>query len=274
MNPIEPISDPEPIIRQVVTVCEKRSLTIPRHQHFDYEFIYLSAGKYEYLHNHCHLALQPGQGFLVRPGDWHIDYLFPDTRYTAVNFILKNHDAGLLREQIDERELVITDVDGDIARVLERLCRESDTADSFSTRLREIELRELYWLILRRLPRDTITAEVFRQEEDRQFARRIHRIAMQHIRQNISLPELAAAMRVSPRTLHNRCRELFGTSPLQAIMKIRMDHALELLSGTAMTIKDISNYLGFPNPYHFSKVFKRFFQLPPTACRKKNARGR
>lgn len=264
--------DPEPVLKRIVAVEQLRQMTIPRHQHCDYEFIYLRSGSYEYQHNALRHQLLPGQGFLLRPGDWHIDYLTAGTVYIAVNFILKNDDCNLLKDNIGEQRLVIADRNGRIARILDRLQEENDAADVFSSHLKEICVQELYWQIMRLLPREAVAEKIFRNEEDGKFVKDLRRIAMSHIRQTVSLADLAAQLCLSPRTLNNRCHELFGMSPLKTFTKIKMELALELLTQTAMSVKEISDYSGFQNPYHFSKVFKRIFAVSPTSCRNKSRR--
>ena len=47
-----------------------------------------------------------------------------------------------------------------------------------------------------------------------------------------------------------------------------MDRAEELLRYRGLRVKEVSEKLGFANPYHFSAVFRRTRGEPPTAVRR------
>jgi AraC-like DNA-binding protein len=47
-----------------------------------------------------------------------------------------------------------------------------------------------------------------------------------------------------------------------------MDKSKELLIDTDLTINEISDVVGYNDPFYFSKVFKRNTGLTPTAFRK------
>ncbi len=57
-------------------------------------------------------------------------------------------------------------------------------------------------------------------------------------------------------------------SPSKYIEKIRMDKSKELLAFTDLTINEISDIVGYSDPFYFSKVFKKNTGLSPTAFRK------
>jgi transcriptional regulator GlxA family with amidase domain len=53
-----------------------------------------------------------------------------------------------------------------------------------------------------------------------------------------------------------------------------MSRARELLAGSALSVKQISFRLGFTDPYHFSRIFKRKTGFAPLDWREKSARPR
>ena len=52
-------------------------------------------------------------------------------------------------------------------------------------------------------------------------------------------------------------------SPLQLLNRLKMNKAAELLSNRTMLVKEVAEAVGFPDPYHFSRVFKRVYGIPP-----------
>lgn len=67
------------------------------------------------------------------------------------------------------------------------------------------------------------------------------------------------------------CR-LFGRfhdeSPYQFLTRLRMRHAASLLLEGNIALKEIARICGFPDPFHFSRVFKSTHGIPPSRFRK------
>lgn len=62
-------------------------------------------------------------------------------------------------------------------------------------------------------------------------------------------------------------------SPYRMLVRLKMNHAAEQLATGAQSLKEIGGNIGFPDPYHFSRVFKRVHGLPPGRFRKSYHRG-
>ncbi len=52
-------------------------------------------------------------------------------------------------------------------------------------------------------------------------------------------------------------------TPLQLLTRLKMGRAADLLSHRDLLIKQVAEELGFADPYHFSRVFKRVYGIPP-----------
>lgn len=53
-------------------------------------------------------------------------------------------------------------------------------------------------------------------------------------------------------------------TPYRMLMRLKMDRAAELLLFSNLMIKEVAAEVGFDDPYHFSRVFKRVRGLSPT----------
>jgi len=58
-------------------------------------------------------------------------------------------------------------------------------------------------------------------------------------------------------------RNLSGLPPHQYINRQRMEKAARLLRENQLEIKEIANLVGYDDIFHFSKLFKKHFQIPP-----------
>ena len=81
-----------------------------------------------------------------------------------------------------------------------------------------------------------------------------------------SVVALARSLRVAPRTVQQRFRQLTGDGPARWILHRRMTHA-RLLLRRGMPVQAAAERLGFANPFHFSRAFKRCMGMAPSACR-------
>lgn len=82
-----------------------------------------------------------------------------------------------------------------------------------------------------------------------------------------TLPQLAKVMNVKPYTLQRRLTNE-GTSYLTIKNHLKRDSAIELLINTELTIEEISVKLGFSETSPFTRTFKQWTGVPPSAYRK------
>jgi AraC family transcriptional regulator len=59
-----------------------------------------------------------------------------------------------------------------------------------------------------------------------------------------------------------------GMGPIEALRRLRLDRAVMLLARTNLAIQDIAAQTGFPNAFHFSKVFHAQYGRSPRDMRK------
>jgi AraC-like DNA-binding protein len=54
------------------------------------------------------------------------------------------------------------------------------------------------------------------------------------------------------------------------IRDLKMKHAVDYLDNTSYHINEIASLVGYDSVDHFSKVFKRLYNIPPTQYRNHN----
>lgn len=67
---------------------------------------------------------------------------------------------------------------------------------------------------------------------------------------------LALEVGLSPSRFYVLYKEIFGISPKQDLINIRIEHAKQLLQQKQYTITEIAEITGYTNPYHFIRQFK------------------
>jgi len=86
----------------------------------------------------------------------------------------------------------------------------------------------------------------------------------------ISLEQIAHNMYLSPVYISKIFKEETGESPINYLIKIRLEKAQDILrSGDGGSIKNIANRVGYDDVYHFSKLFKKYYGISPLYYKKK-----
>jgi len=79
-----------------------------------------------------------------------------------------------------------------------------------------------------------------------------------------TLAEMAGHAGMSVSTLRGAFQQTTGTSPSSLRNSLRLAHAYERLRPGTRTVAEVAAELGFCDPFHFSKAFKREFGFPPS----------
>jgi AraC-like DNA-binding protein len=75
--------------------------------------------------------------------------------------------------------------------------------------------------------------------------------------------EVARACHVNVAYLCRLFRRFGHTTPYRFLMRQKMGRAAELLLDRGMMVKEVAAELQFPDPFQFSRAFKRVYGLPP-----------
>jgi LacI family transcriptional regulator len=99
--------------------------------------------------------------------------------------------------------------------------------------------------------------------------------ALSLIRENahqiVDIAEIARLAGVSRRSLETRFQKTLGRSPHQELLRIRIEKAKALLSGTSLPMGKIAELSGFGDPYNFSRTFRRETGDTPRQYRQQNS---
>ena len=113
-----------------------------------------------------------------------------------------------------------------------------------------------------------------RNELDRMIYHNVIRLrpVVEYIAENyaekIYIETLADMISVSPDYFTKMFKDSIGTTPIDYINGIRVNHALRLLTMTDTPINEIADKIGFSNPNYFHKIFKSYMTTSPLAYRK------
>lgn len=86
----------------------------------------------------------------------------------------------------------------------------------------------------------------------------------------LTLSDLAISVHLSPAYFCTLFQDLTGLTPMRHLERRRILRALELIRQGAVPIHRIARDVGYPDPYHFSRVFRRVTRISPSRYRQSN----
>ena len=97
--------------------------------------------------------------------------------------------------------------------------------------------------------------------------------AIEYIKDNyekeIPISTLAEYCHISRASLFKLFKKTLNITPVEYKHNIMIEHAIDLISNTDMSIEEISRTVGFPSSNYFRKVFFKHTEKKPTELRKK-----
>lgn len=104
---------------------------------------------------------------------------------------------------------------------------------------------------------------------DLSLSEQVIRHLSRNYRQPISFEELARQLNYSQQYISRKCKEQTGLSPLDYVIRFRMENAKALLAGTMATQQEIASHVGYPDLIYFSRMFKKYAGMTPGQYRKR-----
>ncbi len=195
----------------------------------------------------------PGRAHGVVPinADWHEFYLrFPSVLFDALRTMGVTDRRTVLRPGLD-------------TELLERCDRLLDD-------LRRAPQRELP-LIVARMHELLVTVQRLDMRPEADDGQHLIDRACEALARDpgrrLDMEELAGRLGLSYERFRKVFRHKVGVSPGEFRIRHRLDAARRLLAHDRLTVKQTAYRLGYPDPFSFSKQFKRYTGMSPTAFR-------
>jgi transcriptional regulator GlxA family with amidase domain len=94
-----------------------------------------------------------------------------------------------------------------------------------------------------------------------------------HLAEEIEIEQLAARLRLTPRTLLRRFKKATGETPLSYLQRVRVEAAKPMLEEDRMTIQEVSSAVGYEDVAFFRDLFKRHTHASPSLYRERFGRA-
>jgi AraC family transcriptional regulator len=85
-----------------------------------------------------------------------------------------------------------------------------------------------------------------------------------YLHQSIRMSELAALIGISEKYFITSFKKALGITPGQYIYQVKMNRARDYLLAKKYNVQQIAALLGYPDPFTFSKAFKKYYHVSPS----------
>ena len=163
---------------------------------------------------------------------------------------------------------VLIEAAGEIAQLFKMLAYEHYSTERFNEELESALLECMLYKLARLTHRGGVSAPGLhpaKSESLTNIRTKIYSVP----EAELSIDSLAAEVGMSRSGFQHSYKKMFGVSPISDIITSRLDKAKRLLSGTSMSVEEISASCGYRSSYSFMRQFRNKTGKTPTEYRLK-----
>ena len=256
--------------------CYNEDLSIEKvgvHWHEDLEFIQVYEGKSTLHIDKAEVNLTAGSAIFINSG--HLHSAYGNAKIKSLVFhhsLIGNYNSIFYQEVIfpllDNDKLsylILSDKEEWEKNVIKNMMKAYDVIYNESYDY-ENEARFHITRALRLLNENIKVNQKINSHDEIIYKRikKVLRYIDDNLSEELNNDKLSELIAVSESVLLKSFKQTIGLSPMQYVLKQRIDRARYLIITTDKKISDIASECGFNDMSYFSKIFKRYFKVSPT----------
>ncbi len=268
-----------PALSNLQLVYPLRTGDFREHRHNNYELILPETGVYRCALDGAELSVRTGEFLLIEQGRIHKDHFEPGANFRCAHFELRDEQESAQVERIFIPELPTADLvsavpDDDFFRSLLALLFQPVSPN------RPWGVRNGLFDALLHLLLTTFPGKFFLRnpnEWNEPNRRRIQLAQAFEAALADGVFDAAAVGRklgMSPRSFVTFCHKEFSAPPQRAFRQFRIKRVCRyLLEHPDVSVKTVAERFHFANPFHLSRLFSRYIQIPPSQINRISAKN-
>lgn len=253
------------------TVC--KGITETRYHCHDFiELSILTEGQVLYKFDEESRIVGTGQILLFNPGVYHREYTdknssFNELHIGITNFKMQGYQKDFIPMKTSSPILTIEKYKNEFYKCCEEIINEQQrSGPGYYLIIKSLVMKLVIYIIREIQSEENITDCTTFSIESTEKSNIVHSI-IEYINENymrdISLDIIAKNMYLSPVYISKIFKEETGDSPINYLIKLRLATAHGLLKNK-LPIKAVANEVGYSDAYYFSKLFKKYYGVPPS----------
>ncbi|HIT90357.1 MAG TPA: AraC family transcriptional regulator [Candidatus Merdenecus merdavium] len=252
------------------------------HAHDFFEFLYVYEGEFVQQIENTKLLMHSGDFCMIPPHVHHaldvhnysivLNILIPKHKFQNIimNHLKGDHILSLFfinntySQNINNYIIFHTNGDVNIQNIILDMCLEVINKEEYYLHFLNTQLLLLFGHLLRDYSSTCELPTIKTKKDSQNFA------ILKYIESNydtVTLHELADYFHYSTQHMSRRLKQLTGMSFSQYLLTKKMEVSSNLLINTNMKIASISETIGYSNPEHFMRVFRKYYNMTPSAYR-------
>lgn len=275
-----------PVIVKTIERIQDITWSMEPNRHENYETVYMKKGYAVFEIAGQPVPLGPNDIIIIKPMQYHKFIVKSESgcEFIVLNFKFENKIDGEYSEVpledflnfVSSRETgpyitLKVSQKNEIVVLLNRILKERDNVEPGSEFLNYLLVMELFVLLSRALKMEWENSIKTKSPKLKELIGIAINFIHTNFERDISLGDIAKFVFLSPSYFTRAFKEETGMSPINYLLKIRIERAKELLTDTGLKISDIALNVGFSNQQRFNEMFKKFTCLTPLQYRKKTA---
>ena len=249
------------------------------HSHTNIEMAFVLSGTGRYLVDGVSYDVRQGDLIICNPGVMH-QSIVTDPNDPTIEFVIGFTDVHFL-DMPDNKILLpggehLLRLSSEAKKEINRCCyeimEENNSAEPGRYYMIQAEMTKMLILIFRAIngsERSENPGIRFESYSKGYVVQQIIRYMNENYANKITLDQIAKNMFLSSVYISKIFKEKTGDSPINYLIRIRLQKAKELLEDGHGNIKSIASMVGYDDVYHFSKIFKKYYGESPLNYQKR-----
>lgn len=255
------------------------------HDHEHAELAFILSGKGKYLVDDVEYDVEAGDLVICNPGVKHA-HIVTNKDEPTIEFIAGFYDfhfKNMAQNSIETKDdtcilKTTTELKQDLMMHCYAMIAENESSNVGKYFMFKTHLIQMLLLVMREIVSDDDYKQSkcsFESYNKNYAVKQIINYLNENYNKKISLEQIAHNMYLSPVYISKIFKEETGESPINYLIKIRLEKARDILikDGNS-SIKSIANQVGYEDVYHFSKLFKKYYEISPLYYRKREQEKR
>lgn len=274
-----------PVIVKTIERIQDITWSMEPNRHENYEMVYMKKGYAVFEISGQPVNLGPNDIVIIKPLQYHKFIVKSENgcEFIVLNFKFENKFSGEYSEIpledflnfVTSRETgayitLKVSQKNEIIVLLNRILKERESSEPGSEFLNYLLVLELFVLLSRALKMEWENSIKTKSPKLRELINISVNFIHTNFERDISLGDISKFVFLSPSYFTRAFKEETGMSPINFLLKVRIDRAKELLADTGLKISDIALSVGFSNQQRFNEMFKKYAHQTPLQYRKKS----